>query len=422
MPRLAQLVHGFPPRENAGTEQYARRVADGLRARGWEVLTIAAAPRPGAPMYGTEEDPRLVRITNNAPYATLRRAASDRAIDRIVGRVLDRFRPDVIHVQHLQNLSVSVPLPAPTVWTLHDAWAWCAAGGLLLREGQPCEGPGAACAACASRWARDPPAVIRALGVAERLAPLVSPARLHAAWRRVPAALRGWALRGEAPPVSGAGIAARSAAILAFAGRCARIVSPSRWLAAEARRHGLPEALVLPHGVDATRRSGATLPSDAPFVFLGTLAPHKGPHLVVAAHRLAGVAAPLRVHGPVGPDPAYAAALPHLGPVAAGDVPALLASARALVLGSLWPENAPLVILEARAAGCPVIAPAIGGIPEIVTEGTDGWLYRPGDVADLSRKFRAAMTERPRVDTPPAFSAHLDALTAVYLRAMEGRA
>ena len=39
-----------------------------------------------------------------------------------------------------------------------------------------------------------------------------------------------------------------------------------------------------------------------------------------------------------------------------------------LVMGSRWRESY-LVILEARAAGCPVIAPSIGGIPEIITDG-----------------------------------------------------
>jgi glycosyltransferase involved in cell wall biosynthesis len=90
----------------------------------------------------------------------------------------------------------------------------------------------------------------------------------------------------------------------------------------------------------------------------------------------------------------------------------LLASARALVLGSIWPENAPLVILEARAAGCPVIAPAIGGIPELVEEGVDGWLYPAGDVAALAERM---LRPSPRGSRPsPTLDAHVDAMERIY--------
>ena len=82
VPRLLQLVHGYPPAQTAGTEQYARRLADGLRARGWDVHTLAVAPAPGAAPYAVTESPGLTRVANNAPYAGLRRGASDPAIDR----------------------------------------------------------------------------------------------------------------------------------------------------------------------------------------------------------------------------------------------------------------------------------------------------------------------------------------------------
>jgi glycosyltransferase involved in cell wall biosynthesis len=129
---------------------------------------------------------------------------------------------------------------------------------------------------------------------------------------------------------------------------------------------------------------------------------------------------PLRVHGPPGPDAAYVAALPNDGPLATDEVPGHLARARALVLGSLWPENAPLVILEARAAGCPVIAPDIGGIAELVAPGVDGWLYPPGDVDALAACLREASRTTPPVRPPPRFSAHLDALEALYASVRAG--
>lgn len=46
-------------------------------------------------------------------------------------------------------------------------------------------------------------------------------------------------------------------------------------------------------------------------------------------------------------------------------------------------ENLPLVLLEAMAAGKPVVAARVGGVPEVVTDGRDGLLVEPGDVDGL---------------------------------------
>jgi GT2 family glycosyltransferase len=62
-----------------------------------------------------------------------------------------------------------------------------------------------------------------------------------------------------------------------------------------------------------------------------------------------------------------------------------LQSIDVLVVPSIWPENSPLVIREAFLAGIPVVASAIGGIPEAVTDGRNGLLFRPGDVEELHR-------------------------------------
>lgn len=68
-------------------------------------------------------------------------------------------------------------------------------------------------------------------------------------------------------------------------------------------------------------------------------------------------------------------------PVAPNDVPGVLARARALILPSQCYEGQPRAILEAYAAGVPVIASAIGGIPELVVEDVTGLTVPPGDDA-----------------------------------------
>lgn len=69
------------------------------------------------------------------------------------------------------------------------------------------------------------------------------------------------------------------------------------------------------------------------------------------------------------------------------DVPALLATADAFVLSS-HVEGSPLAILEAMAAGKPVIATAIGGTDEVVEHGQTGLLVPQGDVEALAAAMR----------------------------------
>ena len=66
---------------------------------------------------------------------------------------------------------------------------------------------------------------------------------------------------------------------------------------------------------------------------------------------------------------------------------AQLAQARALVLPS-FVEGLPVVIMEAFAMGRPVLSTFVGGIPELVKPGENGWLMYPGDVDSLKAALR----------------------------------
>jgi glycosyltransferase involved in cell wall biosynthesis len=65
------------------------------------------------------------------------------------------------------------------------------------------------------------------------------------------------------------------------------------------------------------------------------------------------------------------------------DAIALFRAADVGLLTSAW-ENLPHTLLEALAAGTPVIATAVGGIPEIVRDGENGLLVPPRDVAAIA--------------------------------------
>ena len=63
---------------------------------------------------------------------------------------------------------------------------------------------------------------------------------------------------------------------------------------------------------------------------------------------------------------------------------ATLHRASLVIVPSEWYENCPYTILEAFAAGKPVVASCIGGIPELVQHGRDGLLFEPGNAGELA--------------------------------------
>ena len=71
----------------------------------------------------------------------------------------------------------------------------------------------------------------------------------------------------------------------------------------------------------------------------------------------------------------------------------LLDSAAVLALPS-YAAGLPMGLLEAMAAGVPVVASAVGGIPEVVADGVSGYLVAPGDKASLERSLRRLLVDR----------------------------
>lgn len=128
-------------------------------------------------------------------------------------------------------------------------------------------------------------------------------------------------------------------------------------------------------------------------LYFGRLIDEKGVDQLVAAARLAPDV-PVVIVGD-GPDRAAieraAADLPQLrvvGPAWGEALKGWLQGARAVVVPSLWHENFPYVILQAFAAGKPVIGAARGGIPELVEAGPHGWLVDPLDLQALAARMR----------------------------------
>jgi glycosyltransferase involved in cell wall biosynthesis len=81
-----------------------------------------------------------------------------------------------------------------------------------------------------------------------------------------------------------------------------------------------------------------------------------------------------------------------LGGGTRGDALRLFRAADAVVLSSSW-ENLPHAVVEALAVGTPVVATAVGGVPEVVRDGENGLLVPPRDADALAGALRRLVSE-----------------------------
>ncbi len=139
--------------------------------------------------------------------------------------------------------------------------------------------------------------------------------------------------------------------------------------------------------------------------------PRKGVLTLIRAFaRVAGdfPGAELHIAGETESFPEYAAAcreevrrrsLEHrihfLGPLTPDDLADAYGRAQVVTLASVQ-ETAPVVIAEALAAGRPVVATAVGGVPYMVRDKETGWLVPPGDDQGLARALAAALQNPER--------------------------
>jgi glycosyltransferase involved in cell wall biosynthesis len=181
-----------------------------------------------------------------------------------------------------------------------------------------------------------------------------------------------------------------------------RFVVPSRFVIDKLVEWGWQrERFVhIPNFVDVDRFRPAQ-PIGKRFVYCGRLDQLKGVATLVRAAAIAKQ--PLTIVGN-GPDETrlrkladeLGADVQFLGYLSKQDLAPVIESARAIVLPSEVNENAPLSVLEAYAAGRPVIGSNIAGIPELVREDETGVLFPPGDAEALAAALVrfASVTDR----------------------------
>lgn len=414
--RILIVVHGFPPLQNSGAELQAYRKARWWQARGHQVRVLAADPRSAREIsFGEVEehdevvdgiDVRRVRIA--VPDAT--RPVAETYRNPLLATALDRqiadFHPDLIY--HVSGYLFGV-IPAerahkweiPFVLFVTDYWHICPRITLLRPNGTCCAGPGspADCAACRL--------VDRAF--AKRLG-----LRANGVWWQVAAS--------TGRLVDRMGLAMEESGIEAFKAReceirqslacAALVIAESQFLGSWMQHCGVPaeRLAVIRQGIEAGEfdrlRGGRPFAdSSLRLLYLGQLGWHKGVDLAITAVkrlRAAGMPIELQIHGPWSDHAERLARLTDRGesdgirfgrPLQRPEVVEALHDADVLVVPSRWYDNSPNVILEAFAAGVPVIAAGHGGMAEMVRHEVDGLLFEPGNAHSLACQIRRLLDE-----------------------------
>ena len=276
---------------------------------------------------------------------------------RDVQRLVERERPDLVHVHNtLSVISPSVyhavrQSGVPLVQTLHNYRLLCPSA-VLFRNGGICE-------AC--------------LGKA-----VAHPAVRYGCYRGSRAA---------------SAAVATTSALQRFLGTWTRCVDLFVALTSFARgkfvEGGLPvERIVVKPNF--TPDPGLARTDGDYALFVGRLSPEKGVQPLLDAWRRLGSSLRLRIIGD-GPQAAAVteaigggAAIDYMGRQSPQAVSAAMAGAKFLVFPSIWYETFGLTIIEAYAAGTPVLASDLGAMTDLVKDGVTGLRFRPGDAEHLA--------------------------------------
>jgi glycosyltransferase involved in cell wall biosynthesis len=138
--------------------------------------------------------------------------------------------------------------------------------------------------------------------------------------------------------------------------------------------------------------------------FIGTLARHKGCHVLIDAFKtLPFGQAVLKIYGDMEQYPHYAKELRKLagnnraiefcGIFPNAEILEIMADLDVLAVPSVWYENTPLVVYSAQAARCPVVASDFPGLSDVIRDEVNGLLFEAGNAGALAGKLSRLIEE-----------------------------
>ena len=391
---------------------YVDALAQGLAEHGFRSVIAAPGDRTARYLHNGLPVHRFA-IDRRAGFAAAYGAPDMIAVDNFRA-VVEEIAPAIVHL-HAHTSAVSACLVdvahdmgAKAVFTYHTPTASCARGTMMLFGAAACDGTveRRRCTACALQRSGAP----RALAWLAAALPKAAAGRLA----RLPIEA-GSAARLRAPGL----IAQRGAWFAALTGKADAVVAVCAWVRTVLRRNGIPPGKIIlsrqgirkavVHPPRLHRSGGGPLR----IVYFGRLDRVKGVDLLLGALRHRPRAKVLvDVYAVVQPGSerealslrAIASAdsrIRLLAPVPPGEVIHVMSGYDFVAVPSRWLETGPLVVLEAFAAGVPVIGAALGGIAELVHDELDGILLPPDDLEAWAQMLDRLTTDSGYSGTAP---------------------
>lgn len=178
---------------------------------------------------------------------------------------------------------------------------------------------------------------------------------------------------------------------IAFLKGVKKIIAPSEYVKSQFESFGLRGIERIPNGIREIDIKSKTYKRRLGFV--GTIAPHKGLHILLEAVKGISGDFTLNIFGKIG-DKQYfnkwKGLIDNKRIFYRGEEQnqkSIYENIDILIVPSLWEETYGMVIDEAYRAKIPVIASRIGGIPEHIVEGKSGYLFEAGNSNDLKSRI-----------------------------------
>jgi len=408
--RICLVVHGFPPLERTGVENYTATLARALVAAGHRVEVFVPRPAPDLPQLSQRREEvdgyGVTWLTTNWPPRNPEEALDLPGVASRFGDFLDRECPEIVHFQHLIKLGLGLVEEAeqrsiPTLLTAHDYYGVCHRFTLLTPDLERCTtlGDSEACARCDLALAhlnRQPDLGDYHMGVL--------PDQLEAKARGTLEATLAGDRESAGIPAEEWTRAVEDRTKLderrrTIFNRIDRIVAPTEFLKNQLVAGGVEEDRVrlLRYGIDTAALNGMRArkrdaSSPIRFGFLGSLTKHKGVKVLLEAFGKVTEPAELFVWGD-STDNVFVDRMKALasevgaricGAFRQSELRECLEQVDVVVVPSIWVENYPISIREAFKAKRPVIASRVGALPESVRDGVDGLLFDVGDADALA--------------------------------------
>jgi glycosyltransferase involved in cell wall biosynthesis len=441
-------VHQFLPEYSSGTEILTFNVAKEFIRRGHRVSVLTGLP---AKQQLSDDKPfdeykidgidvfrfhnAYVRIGDQTVATEVE--YNNRFAARYFALLLERIKPDIVHFFHLNRLGaglidVASGAAIPAYYTPTDFWSVCPTSQLLLYDGRMCRmcrGP--------SRYGGNCVRHVASLTRGRRVARIL---------RFVPNTLVDVIVKLTISDMlpkypfcyDVAAMGRRKSFNVTRLNALRGIISPTRIMSEMLIRNGVDGRLITQsaYGIDLVgyRSQIRKVPETGAvtFGYIGTLAPHKGCHVLIDAfNRMGQGRAKLCIYGNPTEFPNYfddlqrratgIDSIEFRGTFPNDRITEVLAGLDVLIVPSIWYENAPLVIYSALAAKCPVVASDFPGMSEVVRDGWNGLTFPAGDIQSLHAQLTRLVNDSTLIESlsancslPKSTGEYVDELLSLY--------